>query len=143
AVALADGELRKLDLVGTPAKEFPADARDLDGKPVSLAEYRGKLVLVDFWATWCAPCRAEMPNVLAASERWREKGFEVVGVTIDAAGDGAKVREFVQAKGIPWRQVHYANAPSNAVAALYGVHGVPHTVLVGRDGRILRVGLRG
>ena len=143
AVTIADEELAKLEWTGKDAKAFPADAKDLDGKVVSLADFRGKVLLIDFWATWCVPCTKELSNVVAEHAKWHEKGFDVLGVAIDAPTDAAKVRAFVSAHGVAWRQVHYATAARNAVADLYGVHGVPYTILVGRDGKILRVGLRG
>ena len=142
-VRLADSEIAKLDQIGKDAKGFPADAVDLDGKPVTLADYAGKMLMIDFWATWCVPCRKEMPNVLAQYGKFHEKGFEVMGVTIDARDQGATVRNYVKASGMPWRQIHYATAARNAMADLYGVHSVPYTILIGRDGKILRVGLRG
>lgn len=146
----ADAEIAALDQIGKPARAFPPDARDLDGRPVTLEEFRGKVLLVDFWATWCAPCRADMPDVVAAERKYRALGFEVLGVTLDAPTDAAQVRAFTTAHGMPWRQVHYGPPPPgvrgdgrNGLAEAYGVRAVPHTVLVGRDGRVIAVGVRG
>lgn len=138
---MAEDEMRAIDQLGRAPLPFPADARDLEGRPVSLEAFRGRVVLVDFWATWCGPCKAELPNVLAAWERFHDRGFEVVGVAVDQ-GDAPKVRQFVQAQGIPWRNVHYPTG-RNLTADAWGVKGVPHTVLIGPDGRVVRVGLRG
>jgi len=138
----ADGEISALEQIGKPARAFPAEARDLDGRPVTLESLRGKVVLIDFWATWCAPCVAEMPDVVAAERKYRALGFEVLGVSIDAPTDAAKVRAFVAARSMPWRQVHYP-AGRNMLAEAYGVRAVPHTLLIGRDGNVLAVGVRG
>lgn len=132
---MADDQMKALDLLGREPAPFPADARDLSGRGVSLPEYRGRVLLVDFWATWCSPCVAEMPEIVSAYERFRDQGFEVVGVAIDVATEGARVRDFVAKNAIPWRTVHHPG--------LWNVKSVPHTVLIGRDGRVVRVGARG
>jgi peroxiredoxin len=137
-----DEQLKALDQIGRTPIAFPADAKDLEQRAVSLDQFRGSVVLVDFWATWCSPCRAEMPEIVSAYERFHDQGFEVVGVSIDAMSDAAKVRQFASQNGIPWRTVHFASG-RNTIAETWGVKGVPHTVLIGRDGRIFRVGLRG
>jgi thiol-disulfide isomerase/thioredoxin len=134
-----------LDAIGTEPTAFPEGIKDLDGKPVTLGDYAGKVLFIDFWATWCGPCRAEIPHVVSAYERFHDKGFEVLGVTLDGAGDADKVRTFAVANRMPWRQQHDSDptADGNALAKAYDVQGIPHTILVGRDGKILRMGLRG
>ena len=139
---MADDEIKYLDQVGHEPPAFPADARDLEGRPVSLANYRGKYVLLDFWATWCKPCKEELPNVLDAYRRWHDKGFDVLGIVVNEPQDGAKVREFVAEKALPWRQIHYATG-RNPIQTAFGVYGVPYTMLIGPDGRTVRIGLRG
>jgi len=140
--SLADEETGNLDLVRREARPFPAGTVDLDGRPVSLADYRGRVLLIEFWATWCGPCTAELPTMLSAYERYHDRGFEILGVTIDAGSEVARVRQYVREKQVPWRITH---APDlrNPVAALWGVRGVPQTILVDRDGRVVRLGLRG
>lgn len=138
----ADDEMRCLDLVRRPARPFPADTVDLDGRPIALEQYRGKVLLIEFWATWCGPCKDELPALLSAYERYRALGFEIVGVTIDAASEAAKVREFVREKQIPWR-VSHSTAIKHPAAATWEVRGIPQTVLIDREGRVVRVGLRG
>lgn len=139
---LAEGLIKNLDAVGQEATAFPDTAKDLEGKPVTLADYKGKVLLIDFWATWCGPCRAEMPNVIKAYKRFHDKGFEVLGISLDRPGDVQKLKDYIREKAMPWRQVHYSDG-QNAVADAYGVEGIPHTVLVDKDGKVLRIGLRG
>ena len=138
----AEGQLSTLEAVGKDATPFPDTAKDLEGKPVTVGDYKGKVLLIDFWATWCPPCRAEMPNVIAAYKKFHDKGFDIVGITLDHPGDEQKVKDFIKDKGMPWRQVYYADG-QNAVAEAYEAHSIPHTVLVDKDGKVLRVGLRG
>jgi peroxiredoxin/outer membrane lipoprotein-sorting protein len=122
------------------ARPFPIQARDTSGKPVSLDQYRNKVVLVDFWATWCGPCVAELPNVVAAYNKFHAQGFDVLGVSLDRPGDEAKLRQFVRDKKMPWRQIY---AGGETIARTYGVQAIPFTLLIGRDGRIAGVNLRG
>jgi len=117
--------------------------KDMNGKVVSLDEYKGKVVLLDFWATWCGPCVEELPNVIAAYEKYHEKGFEIVGISLDQANATEKVMKFTQDKKMPWRQIYdgkYWQA-DNAVA--YGIQAIPFTLLIGKDGKIAAVGARG
>jgi thiol-disulfide isomerase/thioredoxin len=131
-------ELARFDLVGKPAP-WPA-VKDIDGKPLGMADLRGRYVLVDFWATWCAPCVEELPNVQKAYERYHGKGFEVVSVSLDETPQ--PVGEFVRARKLPWRQVHNATCEGDLVEA-FGVASIPATFLLGPDGTILRLDLRG
>jgi thiol-disulfide isomerase/thioredoxin len=131
-------DLARLDRVGKPA---PAEvARDMQGKPFRISDLKGKYVLVDFWATWCTPCVAELPNVQAAFAKYHAKGFEVVSVSLDETAE--PVVDFVRSRKIPWRQIHNATAGGDLVAA-YGVTSIPATFLVGPDGTIVRIELRG
>ncbi|MGB8772332.1 MAG: TlpA disulfide reductase family protein [Candidatus Korobacteraceae bacterium] len=106
--------------------------QDLDGQPLKLANYRGKVVLLDFWATWCAPCRDEIPHFVEIQDKYREQGLQVIGISMD---DGPKpVREFYQQF-----KMNYPVALGNEkLAQAYGgVLGLPVTFLIGRDGRVV------
>lgn len=116
---------------------------DLGGKPVTLEQYKGKVVLIDFWATWCGPCVAELPNVVAAYNKYKSKGFDVVGVSLDRAGEREKLVAFTKSHAMPWRQIYDGKYWQAAQAQRYGVQAIPFTLLIGRDGRIAAVGARG
>lgn len=116
--------------VGT-VKTLAGPALDLYG------DFKGKLVLLEFWATWCPPCRAELPHVAAAYKQYRNRGFEVVGVTLDAVRDvpPAEVAEFAQQQGLPWPQVYDG---AMQLARRFGVDGIPAAFLIRADtGEIL------
>jgi len=118
------------------------DAVALDGRRVSLADLRGKVVLIDFWATWCRPCVQEIPHVREAYERYNAEGFEVIGVSLDRQRQD--LESFIARQRLAWPQILEAeNRGAGQPSSVYGVRAIPHTVLVGRDGRIVATDLRG
>ncbi len=130
----------KLKLGGSP---IPITGADLTGKPVSLSQYKGKVLLVDFWATWCPGCIAEMPNVCAAYGKYHSQGLEIVGVTLDNKNSKQKVQNFITARNMPWREIYDGKFWSAANAMAYGLHGIPFSLLVGRDGKIAAISPHG
>jgi thiol-disulfide isomerase/thioredoxin len=125
--------------IGTEPMAIGKD--DLAGKAIDLAEYKGKVVLLDFWATWCGPCMAELPNVLTAYQKYHDKGFEIVGISLDQ--DRAKLDKCLVDKKMTWRQYFDGKGWQNAVATAWGVRSIPATYLIGRDGKIAAIDLRG
>lgn len=117
-------------------------ATTLDGKTIALGDFAGKVVLIDFWATWCPPCRAEIPHVKAAYEKYHKDGFEIIGVSLDDNKDG--LQKFIDREKMGWAQVvNNEMEGGKDPASLYGVRAIPTTILVGRDGRIAATNLRG
>lgn len=113
------------------------------GKPVKLSDYvgKGKVVLIDFWASWCGPCRREMPNLVDAYAKYKGKNFEIVGVSLDQSGDAWK--ESIKNLKITWPQMSDLKYWNSEGAQLYAVNSIPHTVLVDGDGTIIARGLHG
>lgn len=125
--------------VGSAAPEFTLN--DVNGKPVSLASYKGKYVLVDFWASWCGPCRMENPNVVAAYAKYKAKGFDILGVSLDNNKD--KWEDAIRKDQLSWTHVSDLSGWESAVANLYGVKAIPANYLLDKDGKIIAKNLRG
>ena len=107
----------------------------VDGQPVSLAALRGKVVLIDFWATWCPPCRGEVPNVVAVYQKYHDQGFEVIGISLDENKDA--LLAFTQQNGMTWPEYFDGRVWDNQVSSRFHVHLIPTMWLVGRDGMLV------
>lgn len=112
----------------------------LKGEEVDLAKMEDKVVLVDFWATWCGPCIAELPNVLAAYEKYHDKGFAIVGISLD--DDKSKLESFIEERSMPWPQHFDGKGWENELAQEFGITSIPATFLV-QNGEIVAANLRG
>jgi len=151
-------EIRVLDgklLVGKSEKELPQSpmppdlrigktaiefaATKMDGEKVTFpGSFAGKVVMLDFWATWCGPCIAEIPNMKVAYEEWHDKGFEILGISLDREGEEEKVKKFLETRELPWPQVYEGKAWDVEIARTYDVSGIPFVLLVdGDSGKII------
>ncbi len=133
------GVARRLDL---PGKEMKLEGKTASGDAFDWKTYRGKVVLVDYWATWCGPCVAELPNVKENYDKYHDKGFEVVGISLDE--DPGRLRRFLAEREIPWVCLFEEGVGTDhPMANYYGVMQIPTTMLVDRDGKVVAVGVRG
>lgn len=141
-VPLLEGIARRMALPGNPIE---VSGTLLDGSQFNWESYRGKVVLVDFWATWCGPCRAEVPNVLKLYQAYHDKGFEVVGISLDEKPEQAEA--YIKQTGIPWvtlfNQEESQRGWEHPLATYYGVTGIPRAILVDQAGNVLSMRARG
>jgi len=142
ALVTLQGVGRRLNL---PGNQMDVVGTLLDGSDLDWASYRGKVVLVDFWATWCGPCRAEVPNILKMYQAYHEKGFEVLGISLDKSPEDAE--SYIKQMGIPWPTL-FSKHPeergwNHPMAVNYGINGIPRAILVDRDGKVVHMNARG
>lgn len=128
--------------IGSPAPEFTQN--DVDDKPVKLSDFRGKYVLLDFWASWCGPCRAENPYVVAAYNQYKDRNFTVLSVSLDQPGKKDAWVAAIKKDGLEaWTHISDLKYWNNQVAVLYGIKGVPTNFLIDPSGKIIARNLRG
>lgn len=131
---------RKLRL---PGNKFELTGKTLSGEKIDWESYRGKVVLIDYWATWCKPCLQELPNVKANYAKYHDRGFEVIGISLDSSRE--TLQEFVDAEKIPWPQVFDDSKDmgwGHPMARYYGISSVPTAILVDKDGKVVSMSAR-
>jgi len=131
ALTLSLGALLRAEPV-TPTPAPAWKLKDVNGNVVSSDQFKGKVVVIDFWATWCPPCRAEIPGYIALQKKYADKGLVIVGISVDEEGAKA-VAPFAKAKGVNYQMLLFTD---DVVAAFGGVEGIPTTFLIDREGNI-------
>jgi len=134
-------EVAKKTGVGKIAMDFTQN--DTLGQPVALSSLRGKYLLIDFWASWCGPCRAENPNLVKSYAKYREKGFHIIGVSLDNPGQKEKWMKAIHDDGLYWTQVSDLKGWKNEVSVMYGIQAIPQNLLLDPEGKIIAKNLRG
>lgn len=127
--------------IGKEAPDFTLP--DVNGKDIKLSSFRGKYVLVDFWASWCSPCRAENPNVVKAYNQFRDKNFTILGVSLDRPGEKDKWQKAVSEDGLAWTQVSDLQYWDSPVVGLYHIDGIPFNILIDPAGKVVGERLTG
>ncbi len=117
----------------------PVDLKftSVDGKDIDISKMQGKVVLIDFWATWCPPCRGEVPDVVAAYTKYHDKGFEIIGISLDQDKDA--LAAFTKNNGMVWPQYFDGEGWDNKISKGFGINSIPAMWLVGKDGKLVTV----
>jgi peroxiredoxin len=131
----------KITAIGSVAADFTQ--ADTSGIPISLSSFRGKYVLIDFWASWCGPCRQENPHVVSTYNKFKDKNFTVLGISLDREGQKNKWLDAIHKDNLTWTHVSDLQFWSNAVAVKYKVQSIPQNFLIDPNGRIVAKNLRG
>lgn len=136
-------QLEAMEAVAVGKNFIDFTMKNPEGEYISLSDFagKGKYVFVDFWASWCGPCRDEMPNVVNAYKKYKNKGFEIVGVSLDQ--DEAKWIQGIKDLNMTWPQMSDLKLWESEVVGLYGIRGIPHTILLDKEGKIIAKDLRG
>ena len=136
-----EGTLRRAQL---PGNEMLVGGTFIDDTEYKAEDYAGKTVLIDFWATWCGPCRGEIPNVKKLYAYYHEKGFEIIGISSDR--DVETLKKFIEKEEMPWKQIMRDKAlvaDGQTMGSYYGVTGIPTMILIGPDGKVITINARG
>ncbi len=135
--------LKRIDILRTLEPGMPAPLfvqTDTNGNNISINSYKGKYLLIDFWASWCPPCRKANPQLVKLYNKYRYKNFDILGVSLDK--DKKAWTNAIKADALAWQQVSELNAWNNSAAKLYGVNSIPHAILIGPDGNIIKRGIK-
>ena len=138
ASAAAPGKSGSAPSVGSPVDLKFTDTR---GKKVDTAALKGKVILVDFWATWCGPCKAEVPHVVEAYKKLHEKGFEIIGISLDS--DKAALTKYTKDNHMTWAQYFDGQGWKNKIAVKYGINSIPAMWLIDKEGNLASANARG